>query len=350
MNFVILMNLMNNVLRLGGRAMSKDYFVFSSGRMKRHHNTFYFIEEDGQKRSLPIHQIDNLYLFGKLDMNTDFLQLLNQHGVTLHLFNYYGFYSGSFNPRQQKVSGFTLVNQAAHYLHKNKRLYLAGKFVDSATFHMLRNLRRYKDKSGVSEVIKTLQSIKGQMNQATSITELMGFEGIFRQQYYQAFNYFLNDDFAFDDRTKRPPKDPLNALISFGNSLCYTKVLAEIYKTHLDPTISFLHEPSTKRFSLSLDIAEIFKPLIVDAVIFSLINKRQLNVKEDFEYIDEMVLLNEQGRKKFLKEWVRKLQTTVQHRVLKRNTSYQYMIRLEAYKLIKHFIGDQKYKPLRAWW
>src|SRR5690606_41775493 len=114
--------------------------------------------------------------------------------------------------------------------------------------------------------------------------------------------------------------------------------------------ISFLHEPSTKRFSLSLDLAEIFKPLIVDPVIFTLINKRQLQVKKDFEQIDEMVLLNERGRKKFLQVWAEKLKTTVMHRQLKRKVSYQHFIRLECYKLIKHFIGDQEYKPLRAWW
>src|SRR5690625_3666154 len=330
--------------------MAKDYFVFSPGRMKRHNNTFYFIDEDGDKKSLPIHQIDNIYLFGKLDMNTDFLHLLNQHQVAMHTFNYYGFYSGSFYPRQQKVSGFTVVNQSAHYLNNDQRLYLARKFVESSIFHMLRNIRRYKNKNGVQQLIERLEIYQNQLLDMRSVPEIMGLEGVFRQNYYTAFNYFLDDNFAFDDRTKRPPRDPLNALISFGNSLCYTKVLSEIYKTHLDPTVSFLHEPSTKRFSLSLDIAEIFKPLIVDPVIFTLINKRQLHVKKDFEYIDDMVILNESGKKKFLAEWTRKIRTTIKHRTLKRNTSYQYLIRLECYKLIKHFIGDQEYKPLRAWW
>lgn len=318
--------------------------------MKRHHNTFYFIDEENDKKSLPIHQIENIYLFGKLDMNTDFLNLLNQHQVAMHLFNYYGFYSGSFIPRQQKVSGFTVVNQSAHYLDKDKRLYIAREFVGSAIFHMLRNLRRYRHRDGMVQIIEKLELYRTQLYDMNSIAKVMGLEGVFRQNYYTAFNYFLDSDFAFDDRTKRPPKDPLNALISFGNSLCYTKVLSEIYKTHLDPSISFLHEPSTKRFSLSLDLAEIFKPLVVDTVIFTLINKRQISVKKDFEYIDDMVLLNETGRKKFISEWMRKLRTTVRHRVLRRNTSYQYLMRLEAYKLIKHFIGDQKYKPLRAWW
>ncbi|KYD19345.1 MAG: type I-B CRISPR-associated endonuclease Cas1 [Caldibacillus debilis] len=330
--------------------MAKDYFVFSPGRMQRKNNTFYFVDEEGNKKSLPIHQIDSIYVFGTLDMNTEFLHLLNQHNVAMHIFNYYGFYSGSFYPRQQKVSGFTVVHQAEHYLNKEKRLFLAKQFVKSASFHMLRNLRHYKGKEGVQTIIDQILRYQNELDRAETVQEVMGIEGMIRQNYYVAFNMFLSGDFAFDERTKRPPKDPLNALISFGNSLCYTKVLSEIYKTHLDPTISFLHEPSTKRFSLSLDIAEIFKPLIVDPVIFTLINKNQLNVKRDFEYIDEMVILNDMGKKKFLNEWMQKLQTTVRHRQLNRNVSYQYFIRLECYKLIKHFIGDQNYKPLKAWW
>lgn len=330
--------------------MAKDYSVFSPGRMQRRHNTFYLVDEEGNKKSLPIHQIDNIYVFGTLDMNTDFLRLLNQHLVTMHIFNYYGFYSGSFVPREVKISGFTKVHQAEHYLNNEKRLFLAKQFIESAIFHMLRNLRRYRDKKDVEILMEVILDYKKQLNDLKSIQEIMGLEGMIRQTYYISFNSFLPSEFAFDERTKRPPKDPLNALISFGNSLCYTKVLSEIYKTYLDPSISFLHEPSTKRFSLSLDLAEIFKPLLVDPVIFSLINRRQLQIEKDFEQIDEMVILNEQGRKKFLKEWMKKLQTTVKHRKLKRKVSYQYFIRLECYKLIKHIIGDTTYKPLKAWW
>lgn len=318
--------------------------------MQRKNNTFYFVDEENNKKSLPINQIDNIYVFGSLDMNTEFLNLLSQHKVVMHIFNYYGFYSGSFYPRQQKVSGYTVVRQAEHYLNKEKRIYLAKQFVKSATFHMIRNLRHYKNKENVQSIINIIIKYQNQIDDMTTVQEIMGIEGMIRQNYYSAFNSFLSSEFAFDERTKRPPKDPLNALISFGNSLCYTKILSEIYKTHLDPSVSFLHEPSTKRFSLSLDLAEIFKPLIVDPVIFTLINKKQLNVKKDFEYIDEMVIMNEQGKKKFLAEWMGKLQTTVKHRQLNRNVSYQYFIRLECYKLIKHFIGDQEYKPLKAWW
>lgn len=183
----------------------------------------------------------------------------------------------------------------------------------------------------------------------SSISELMGLEGRVRNIYYSSFNQFLPEDFYMEKREKRPPTNPINALISFGNSLIYSTVLTEIYHTQLDPSISFLHEPSEKRFSLSLDISEIFKPLVVDSVIFKLLNNRQITLEhfdEDLNYC----YLNQEGRKIFINELRNKLETTVRHRQLNRNVSYKGYIRLECYKLIKHFIGDQVYSPLKAWW
>ncbi len=329
--------------------LKKDYYIFNNGRMRRKNNTFYFIDEEENKRSLPVQQMENIHVFGSVDFNTHFLQLLSNHNVKVHFYNYYGFYSGTYYPKSKQVSGWTVVNQSKHYLNQVKRAFLAKAFVKSAAFHMIRNLRSYQRYTEVQTVIEKIKNNLALIDHAKHIHEIMGLEGIIRQQYYSAFNYFLPKEFAFDERTKQPPRDPLNALISFGNSLCYTAVLSEIYKTHLDPTVSFLHEPSTKRFSLSLDIAEIFKPLIVDPVIFALLNRKQLNIS-DFEKLEDMVLLNDSGKKKFLKEWTNKLETTIRHRQLKRNVSYKYFIRLECYKLIKHCIGDQEYKPLKAWW
>lgn len=327
--------------------MLKDHYIFSNGRLKRKDNTIYFLDEKENKRSLPVHQIENLYVFGEVDFNSALLNLLSQHEVHLHIFNYYGFYAGTFCPRNRKVSGFTVVQQSAHYLDNGKRLYIAKMFLESAVHHMLRNIRRHREKTEI--YIHQIEEEAKKMNTASTVQELMGIEGRIRQHYYQSFNEILKQDFTFEKRTKQPPRDPLNALISFGNSLCYTTVLGEIYKTPLDPTVSFLHEPSTRRFSLSLDLAEIFKPLIVDPVIIASINNRIITNKH-FDDIDGMVFLNEEGKKKFIMEWENKLATSIQHRKLKRKVSYRHFIRLECYKLIKHFIGDERYKPLKAWW
>jgi len=175
-------------------------------------------------------------------------------------------------------------------------------------------------------------------------------EGKVREIYYSKFSDILRGKFfSFSKRVRRPPSNAVNALISYGNSLLYSAVLAELYRTQLDPTVSYLHEPSISRYSLSLDISEIFKPLIVDSLIFSLVNKKVLK-KEDFDLTLNYALLSESGRRKFVKAFDEKMKTTIRHRTLKRNVSYRYLIRLECYKLIKHLISDDVYKPLKAWW
>ncbi|MCT4596892.1 MAG: type I-B CRISPR-associated endonuclease Cas1b [Vallitalea sp.] len=326
--------------------MDRDYYIFSSGRLKRKDNTIYFIDEQGSKRSLPIEQTSKIHIFGEVDFNTKLLNYLSQYGLMLNIYNYYGFYSGTYYTRKKNVSGFLIVNQAMHYNYDDKRLYLAKQFIDSAVHHILRNLRNYKD---TGNYIEKIQVEREKVLNVNYIDELMGAEGRIRKIYYQAFNIILKNGFEFKKREKRPPTDPINALISFGNSLMYTTVLGEIYKTQLDPTISFLHQPSTKRFSLSLDIAEIFKPLIIDPIIFSLINNRRIK-SQDFDIEEGICFLNEDGRKKFISEYEKKLVVTIKHRSLKRKVSYRMFIRLECYKLIKHFIDDKRYKPLKAWW
>lgn len=342
------MHILDFVIRWRWMKMMRDHYVFSNGRLKRKDNTIYFEKEDGVKKPLPIEKIGTLHLFGEVDVNSKLLTYLSQYGISLQFYNYYGFYAGTYFPREKKESGIVIVKQSEHYSHKYKRLYLAHQFLHGAVHHMLRNLRRHKDYT--AETIVEIEAMANQMQNSTDIQTLMGREGQIRHLYYQSFNHMIKQDFVLEKREKQPPRDPLNALISFGNTLMYRTVLAEIYKTPLNPTISYLHEPSVKRFSLSLDISEIFKPLIVDPIIFSLINKRSITNKH-FNYLEnEICFLNEEGKKRFITAWEERLKTTVKHRTLKRKTSYRYLIRLECYKLVKHVIDDDVYKPLKAWW
>lgn len=324
----------------------KDYYILNNGRLKRKDNTIYFTDSEENKRALPIEQVDSIHLYGEVDLNTKMINYISQYGVILNFYNYYGYYTGSFYPRKKNVSGFSLVCQSACYLNDDERIYIARSFIESAVHHILRNMRYYKvDESLIESIKKEAENLK----YVQDIQTLMGIEGRIRKNYYKSFNQILKNGYSFDKREKRPPKDPINALMSFGNSIMYTNVLKEIYKTQLDPTVSFLHEPSSKRFSLSLDIAEIFKPLIIDPIIFSLVNNKRLS-KSDFTYEDEICYLSESGKKKFLADFEGKMSTTIKHRKLNRQVSYRYFVRLECYKLIKHFIGDEKYKVLKAWW
>jgi len=137
--------------------------------------------------------------------------------------------------------------------------------------------------------------------------------------------------------------------LNFGDSLLYACVLSEIYKTHLDPRIGFLHATNFRRFSLNLDIAEIFKPILVDRVVLSLINKRSLTAKHFEERLGGLYL-KEPGKKIFLEQWEEKCKTTIQYKSIGHKVSYRRLILLECYKLEKHLLGEEEYRPLSAEW
>ncbi|GAB6072398.1 type I-B CRISPR-associated endonuclease Cas1b [Venenivibrio stagnispumantis] len=331
--------------------MARRFYINSNGRIKRAENTIYFeTEKDGEviKKPLAINDIDSIHIFGEVDFNTKALNYLSQFDIPVHIYNYYGFYSGSFLPRKKNISGYLLVEQVKHHIDEGKRQYLAISFIEGAVHHILRNLRKNDINPKDYEDIE--KELLPKIFKTKIPEELMAIEGNIRDRYYQLFNKIIkNDDFFMEKREKRPPTNPINALISFGNSVMYNTVLTEIYRTQLDPTISYLHSPQEKRFSLSLDLSEIFKTFIIDPIIFGLINTKQIT-KQDFDENLNYVYLNEEGRKKFLKAYEERLSKTIKHRKLKRNVSYGYLIRLECYKLIKHLIGDEEYKPFKAWW
>lgn len=330
--------------------MKKTIYIFSDGELKRKDNTLFFEGENGIK-FIPVENTSEIMVFGEISLNKRFLEFLTQSEIILHFFNHYGYYVGSYYPREHLNSGYMILRQAEYYNDESKRLYLAQKFVEGAYKNIRQVLKYYSNRGrNLENVIYSIEKLGESVELTTTINELMALEGNIREYYYKAFDEIIQDpDFKFDFRSKRPPQNFLNTLISFGNSLMYTTTLSEIYKTHLDPRIGFLHATNFRRFSLNLDISEIFKPIIVDRTIFLLLSKRMIT-KEDFEEDAEGLLLKEKGKKVFVQEFEDKLATTIKHRSLSNNVSYRRLIRLELYKLEKHLIEEEQYKPFIAQW
>lgn len=370
--------------------MKKNFYIFTSGILKRKDNTICFepfkvqqtieledhnrrienlteeeflIDFDDDERDLqeqdtnkiklkyiPIESIDSIYCFGEHRFNSKFFNFLSQNQIPLHLFNYYGFYSGTFYPRETLVSGKLLIAQVEFFLDTKKRLNIAKEIIRGSLYNILKNLQYYNNRNkDLSYFIDYITKATEKVEMVNSIEELMGLEGTARKTYYESWNLIIDKPVNFERREKQPPTNPINALISFGNSLLYTTVLSEIYRNQLNPTISYLHTPGERRFSLSLDIAEIFKPLIIDRLIFTLFNKNMIK-NEDFEIQLNSCLLKESGRKIFLNEYDQKLATTIKHRKLNRSVSYQTLIRYECYKLIKHLLDSEEYQSFKIWW
>jgi CRISPR-associated protein Cas1 len=332
----------------------KSYYIFSHGDIKQKDNTFYFNGWDPEtqqsiNRRLPIEQMDSLYLFGQVNINSAFLHFMSQHGIMVHFFNYYGWYDGSYVPKESLLAGDLIVKQARHCLELDKRLYLAKEFLLGGVHAMRANMARAGEHDAIAPLIDKVDSLRLSLKEQSSISAVMGVEGNIRENYYKSFNILLKND-RLDKRVKNPPDSPVNALISFLNGMTYSTILKEIYKTQLNPTISFLHEPGVRRYSLALDIAEIFKPLYADRLVFSLLNDRELSSSLHFEGAVNGAYLKENGRKIVVQAWDKKLNTVIQHKKLKRKVSYREIMRLEMYRLIKHILGERDYSSFKAWW
>ena len=320
-----------------------------AGRIRRKDSTVFF-ETDADRKVIPINDIDDIYIMGEVDFNSKALNFLGKNNVMVHIFDYYGNYSGSFYPKEYLLSGFTIVKQVEKHLDPAQRLQIAKEFIRGASFNIRKNLKYYQNRKGnLEKLIEMIEIERERIGQAKDIQQLMGVEGRIRETYYRTFDIITDNKFPFIQRVKHPPDNAMNAMISFGNHLMYTAVLREIYQTQLNPTISYLHEPGARRFSLALDISEVFKPMIVDRVIFSLINENIIT-EEDFEEELNYCYLGETGRKKFLKAFDEKMSTTIQHRKLNKTMSYKTLVQIECYKLIKHLTDIEEYESFQAWW
>lgn len=317
----------------------------SMGELTKKDNSLCF-RKDGKNVYIPVENTKEIFCFNEVSINTKLLDFLAQNNIIMHFYNYYGGYSGTYYPRDHYLSGKLLVKQVLKY--ENDRMSVARAIVKGIGLNIYEVLYHYY-KHGKKEVKETTDWIKSDfirlVEQSKDVKELMAYEGEAWMRFYADFKYFLPEDFVMNKRVKRPPDNPINALVSFGNTLLYTKTISAIYQTHLDQRISFLHEPSEGRFSLSLDLSEVFKPVIVFRTIFDLVNNHRLQVEKHFEKNVNYCILNEDGRKIFVKAFEERMESVFEHSRLKRKVTYRTALKLDCYKLIKNILEDKEFVP-----
>ncbi|MPM57768.1 CRISPR-associated endonuclease Cas1 [bioreactor metagenome] len=327
--------------------MGSTRYITSMGELTRKDNSLCF-RKDGKNVYIPVENTKEIYCFSEVSINTKLLDFLSQNNITLHFFNYHEGYSGTFYPRAYYNSGKLLIKQVEAF--NLRRLEVAKSFVLAIGENIYEVLYHYykHDKRGVKETIDWIKGdFKENLNKANQIKQVLQVEGELWQRFYGDFKYILPEDFIMNKRVKRPPDNPINALVSFGNTLLYGKTITSIYNTHLDQRISFLHEPSEGRFSLSLDISEPFKPVIVFKTIFELVNNKRIQVNKHFDKKLNYCLLNEEGRNIFITAFEERLESVFTHPKLKRKITYRTAIKLDCYKLIKFILEDKEFVPFR---
>lgn len=325
--------------------MGSTKYITSMGELSRKDNSLCF-RKNQKNVYLPIENIKEIYCMNEISLNTKLLDYISSKNIVIHFFNYYGFYSGTFYPRDQYKSGRLLVKEVESY-NSEKRVVIARKIVKAIAINLDEVLYHYY-KHNNKEVKNTIDWIRDDFKkliyEQDDIQSIMLLEGELWQRFYSTFQFILPTDFMLNKRVRRPPDNPINALISFGNSLLYTKCISIIYQTHLNQTISYLHEPSESRFSLSLDLSEMFKPVIVFKTIFDLVNNKKLRVKDHFEKKVNYCILNETGRQIFITAFEERLDKTFVNKKLNRKMTYRTAVKMDCYKLIKYLLEDKDFE------
>ena len=323
----------------------KTRYIFSIGELKRKDNSIAFKNEKGTVY-LPIEDTREIYCMNEVSFNTKFLDFISKAGITFHFFNYHGNYNGSYYPKEALISGNLTIKQSYAYIEN--RLFIAKAIVQGIADNIHELLYHYyrhgkKDLKPFLDWLK--KDVREFLEKEVHIKQVLFIEGQIWSKFYGSFKHFLPEDFLMNKRVKRPPNNPMNALIGFGNTLLYTKTISALYQTHLNQSISFLHSPREGRFSLSLDLCEVFKPIVVFKTIFDCVNKKKLQVAKHFDKSVNYALLNETGKKIFIENFENRINETFMHPTLKRKTTYKSALRYDAYKLIKYLIENKPFKP-----
>lgn len=328
--------------------VNREYHIVEEGILTKKDYTLLF-ENDTGKFHIPVEVVDQLNFYGDVTITPNVFHALDKHNIKLSFFDKHGVLIGTYIPSTFDQDANTFIKQVQIYNNETERLALAKKMEIASIHNMRSNLKYYnkKEKHELTFTIEYLSVCIKEVNEGRSINELLLIEARARQKYYQSFKDIIKvNGFLFEKRSKQPPRDAINALISFGNTLLYNEFLRIIQLTSISPKIGVVHATNRRSCSLNLDFADIFKPVIVDRVIFSLINCHQLRREEHFEGTDDgAVLLNKSGKKIFLQEFQDKLETHVNYKG--KGFTYQGLM-IEEVKLFGQYVaGNNKYSPYK---
>ena len=316
--------------------MKSNFYLFKSGQLKRKDHSV--VPETKEETILiPVEQIDSLFYFGEIAVNKRLLELFNRYKIEIVFFNYYGTNIGRFCPCQYGI-GKLLLEQVHCYEDEKKRL-TVSQAIQKASLHNCLAVLEYYHKNGVSleKQIASLKKVISEADDVSTVEEMLLLEARAKKDYYSAFDILLeNTDFIFNRRSYQPPENEMNSLMCFGYHLLYAVVLKELDMSRLYPEIAFIHSDIRKGPGLHFDLADVYKPFIIDRMIFRMVRKHKLHLT-DFEPTEKGIYLNTEIQKSFVAEFDQELLKT--DKVDGKNYTRTSIIRKDIHSLTAYIEG-----------
>ncbi|MCL6606420.1 MAG: CRISPR-associated endonuclease Cas1 [Paenibacillus sp.] len=307
------------------------------------------VYRDGKRFSrFPSLKLDKIVVFGNVDISTQVINHCLQEGIDIVFLSNNGRYFGRLQGPETKNPDVRRV-QYQISSDESKCLEFAKIFI-AAKIHNCRVVlqRHREEEESFGKTIKLLGDLKDKAQRAKSLPELRGIEGIASKEYFSHFNYMTPKEFVFPGRKRRPPTDPINSLLSFGYTLLVYDMFSAVAEVGLDPYLGILHEDKYGRPSIALDLIEEYRPIIVDLLVLMVLNKKVLQPQDFYTSDEGAVLLTDEGRKKFLEQYEKRMLTETSYKTQTRleKTTYRRTILRQAYSLVRAFKGEDEYRPM----
>jgi CRISPR-associated protein Cas1 len=258
--------------------------------------------------------LEQVLIFGKSQVSTQAIRACLWRDIPIAYLSRMGYCYGRMLPIAR---GFRQLSRYQQQLSTTDHLIIARAIVAAKLKNSRTLLRRQKKRlasTNLDAILLSLDYLADQANLATNREKLMGFEGAGAAQYFSMLgNCFTNDDFVFTSRIRRPPGNPVNAILSFGYQVLWNHLLALIELQGLDPYYASLHVGNDGHAALASDLIEEFRAPIVDSLMLWLVNSRVIDSNSDFNYRDGGCFLNDTGRKKYLQAFVQRMEEEVQN-------------------------------------
>ena len=302
---------------------------------------------------VPLIKVDQVVVLGEITLTASALHMLLEQRIAIHFLSERGKSYGSLIPDPTKNA---LLHMAQYRVHSDlaQRFPIARTLIDGKLANMRTTLLRYNRKlenTTIEAAIEQLRQTRRQLgllippaiaapdDRMNGLGALLGLEGSGSSAYFGVFAPLLRGAWPFPGRVRRPPTDPVNALLSFGYTVLTNQVVSLICTVGLNPYIGMLHQPGYGKPALALDIVEEFRPLIVDSVVISMLNNRMLK-ESDFTVELGAYRLSDDASRLFLNQLEERLSETIQHPVFQYRTSYRRSIELQVRLLAKTLMGE----------
>ncbi len=334
------------------KKLQNSLYITKQGAYLHKERETLVIEVEKEKvMQVPIHAIQAIYCFGNVMVSPFLMGFCGENGVHLAFFTEYGRFLGRL---QGKQSGNILLRQAQYKVAEMQpepiaRNIIAAKISNSRAV-LYRRLRNHGDNEAVEQAIKQLHSSLRRLERMESLDQIRGIEGEAAATYFGVFNQLIQPsvqaDFQFNGRNRRPPRDPINALLSFLYSVVGNDISAALQGVGLDPQMGFLHQTRPGRDSLAQDVLEEFRAWWVDRLVLSLINRKQLKAKDFIIEASGAITLKDDARKVVLVALQNRKQETIKHPFLNEDVPIGLLPHVQALLLARHLRGDlAEYPP-----